>query len=388
MIENYMAVALQPNLVGIRKKEETKINVDHICNLIDLVFHVSALEFPVKLICSPEQALQGFPDSTGGGDLDYVETARGIYSVTVPGEETDTIGEKCKQYKTYFIGCIRASEPDFPDRYFNITFLINPKGKIIYKHHKLQMYPNEPSCTPHDVWDKWVELRGNNMGAFFPIVDTEIGKIGSIMCMDGCFPEPARGLAMNGAEILFRGTFIEHFLGRGVWEVQNRARAWDNSCYVIAPNNGPYYLNADSTRPVDSFGGESMIVDYMGVVIGRHSPATASWCAANIDIKALREYRVKCLFPNLLKDLRTEYYRLIYEEPIMEKNYRLDPTTQPRRRADRVQYYEEAINRLLKRGTLTPPDYTPPPERAIEEPGVGLLKEHYEAITKSKKLYK
>ena len=45
----------------------------------------------------------------------------------------------------------------------------------------------------------------------FPVVDTEIGRIGTIVCMEGSYPETARGLAMNGAEIMYRPSYPEPY---------------------------------------------------------------------------------------------------------------------------------------------------------------------------------
>ncbi len=85
-----------------------------------------------------------------------------------------------------------------------------------------------------------------------------------MVCQEGGdYPEPARGLAMNGAEILYRASAPEPAVSNGWWEVQNRARALDNSCYVVAPNVANYYPTQDAELAVDTFGGSSMVVDFM-----------------------------------------------------------------------------------------------------------------------------
>lgn len=375
MIDRYLAVGLSSAMWGIQKKEDANINLTHIEGLIDhLVMKFAAMEFPVKLVVLPEQAIQGFPDSGGGGLFRHDDTARGIYNTTVPGPESERLGKKAREYGIYIAGFMRAVEPDFPDRYWNMTFIVNPAGKVIYKHHKLQVFPMEPSCVPQDVYDEWIKIRGNTLDAFFPVVDTQIGKIGSTMCQDGSFCETARGLAMNGAEVLLRPTYVQPLVGMDWFEIQNRSRAIDNSCYVISPNNGPYYLTPEATIPKDIFGGESMIIDYRGTVMARfRTAATVSFISAMIDIAALRDYRSKCLFPNFLKDLRCEPYRLIYEQPIHPKNMRLDTKKMPQVRADRDKILYENIKKLQERGTFTPPGYEPPEEVAIEKPGIANM---------------
>jgi predicted amidohydrolase len=125
--------------------------------------------------------------------------------------------------------------------------------------------------TSHDVWDRWIEHYGQSLDAFYPVADTEIGRLGVLMANEGLYPENARGLAMNGAEVLYRASYPHPHSGNEFFEIQNRARALDNNLYVVAPNLGTYYLEQNSELPVDTFGGQSMVVDYKGRVVGRHS---------------------------------------------------------------------------------------------------------------------
>jgi predicted amidohydrolase len=362
------------------KKKAVAKNLAHIADCIDnFAGCIAAMEYPVKLVALPEQALQGFGDSDGGVDYPHTKCAREIYNTTVPGPETEQLGAKAKEYNLYILGTIRAVEPEFPDRYFGINFLINPSGKVTAKFHKLQVFPLEASCVPQDVYDAWVEIRGNTLDAFFPVADTQIGKIGAIMCEDGSFPETARGFAMNGAEILFRPTYGQPLTGRGHFELQNRARAMDNCCYVIAPCSGPYYLSPDSTIPTNSVCGDSMVVDYQGNILNIYKAGVGvSHVSTVFDIKALRDYRSKALWPNHLKSLRTEPYRLIYEQPIHPKNLRLDPEKQPMLREHRYRILRDNVRRLTERGTYTPEDYEPPEEIPIEKPGVSNMPKNKE----------
>jgi hypothetical protein len=48
-------------------------------------------------------------------------------------------------------------------------------------------------------WDKWVELYGRNLDAFYPVADTAIGRLGFLMANEGSYPENARGLARLAA---------------------------------------------------------------------------------------------------------------------------------------------------------------------------------------------
>jgi hypothetical protein len=165
-----------------------------------------------------------------------------------------------------------------------------------------------------------VELYGSGLDAFFPVTDTEIGRIGCIICMEGSYPETARGLAMNGAEIVYRPSYPEPYVANGLWEVQNRARALDNTMYVVAPNPAAYLPMPESQFPIDTFGGKSMIVDYQGRVISNHEAGgAASYAGAIIDIEALRQYRARSRWGNWLR-ICAQSTRLIYDQPLYEQN--------------------------------------------------------------------
>jgi predicted amidohydrolase len=350
----YTAVGLIPTVWGIRKRSEIQKNLDHITHLIKAASWLSSLDLPVRLIAIPEGALQAFNDEVL--DLDHVTYAREC-AIDIPGPETRFLGDLAKEWNAYVMAQAKATHPEFPDRFFNVGFAIDPSGKIILKHYKLStLYPVEHSLTPHDVWDKWIELYGKTLDAFFPVVDTEIGRLGVMMANEGSYPENARGLAMNGAEIVYRASYPHPHTGNELFEIQSRARALDNNFYVLAPNLATYYLTLDSDTPIDTFGGRSLIVDYKGRIAGQHLyGAGSSYVAGTIDIDALRYHRTHAQWDNWMKDLRTEIYQLVYEEPIYPKNLYLDRA--PFTHAEfREQVIEKQIDRMIERDVWKRPD--------------------------------
>ena len=75
----------------------------------------------------------------------------------------------------------------------------------MHKAAKNHVWCRERSCVPHDVYDRWVELFGDGIDAFYPVLHTDdIGNIGTICCSDGEYPEAVRALAFNGAEVVYR----------------------------------------------------------------------------------------------------------------------------------------------------------------------------------------
>jgi predicted amidohydrolase len=83
-----------------------------------------------------------------------------------------------------------------------------------------------------------------------------------MMANEESYPENARALALNGAEVIYRASYPHPATGNEYFEIQNRARALDNNVYVVAPNMGTYHLFAEENTPIDTFGGRSSIINY------------------------------------------------------------------------------------------------------------------------------
>ena len=353
MIKPYTAVGLIPTVRGIRKRKDIKLNLEHLTHLVKAASWLSSLSIPVRLIAFPEGALQGFNDEVL--DLDHVQFAREC-AIDIPGEETEALGQIAKAYSAFIMAQAKARHPDLKDRYFNVGFIINPRGKVILKHYKVSpLFPVEHSVCPHDVYDWWVEKYGNTLEAFWPVADTEIGRLGIMMANEGSYPENARALAMNGAEVVYRASYPHPHTGNDYFEVQSRARALDNNLYIVAPNMGTYYLFAEETTPIDTFGGRSHIIDYRGRIVGKQEyGAGSTYVAGVIDIEALRDHRVRAQWDNWMKDLRTELYQIVYQKPIYPKNLYLK--REPMKHAE---YRRKVINRQIRlmqgRGIWKPP---------------------------------
>jgi predicted amidohydrolase len=353
MIKPYTAVGLIPTVRGIRKRKDIEINLEHLSHLVKAAAWLSSLSLPVRLIAIPEGALQGFNDEVM--DLDHVKFAR-EGAIDIPGEETEYLGKLAKEYDTFIMGQAKARHPDLKDRFFNVGFIIDPKGEVILQHYKVSpLFPVEHSVCPHDVYDWWVAKYGRNLQAFWPVADTEIGRLGIMMANEGSYPENARALAMNGAEVVYRASYPHPATGNEYFEIQSRARALDNNMYIVAPNMGTYYLTADEATPIDTFGGRSFIINYRGQIVGRQDyGAGSTYVGGVIDIEAMRDHRARAQWDNWLKDLRTELYQIVYEKPIYPKNLYLDRV--PMKHAEyREKVIKKQIELMHKRGIWKKP---------------------------------
>ena len=166
----YMAIALSTVVHGIGSRKDIPRNLDTIEDGIHAMMSMVNVNMPVKIIALAEGALTGFTDEAF--DLPHKTAAKDLF-IDVPGEETERLGKLAKHYKTYLIVQCKARWPEvMKDRYFNLLFVIDPQGKVVHKAAKNHLWCREHSCTPHDIYDRWVELFGDGIEAFYP----EIGR--------------------------------------------------------------------------------------------------------------------------------------------------------------------------------------------------------------------
>ncbi len=356
-IAPYLAVGISTVVHGVGERKHIAVNLDTVEDAIHAAMGIISINMPVKLIALAEGALTGFTDEAF--DVPHVAAARELF-IDVPGEESERLAKLAQTYEAYLVVQSKARWPEvMADRYFNTLFVISPTGEVVHKAAKNHLWCRERSCTPHDVYDRWVELFGDGIDAFYPVLRTDdIGNLGTICCSDGEYPEAVRALAFNGAEVVYRPSEAVPmtnvgYPGGGTWLLQNRAHGHFNNVYIIAPNVGPVYLHPKMKHPYDIAGGQSHIVDYMGNVLSYSPSGYNTFVTGIIDIEALRQFRVMNLNSNWMKDLRTEVFRRMYEQPIHPKNLWMWQDPLSHEFVD--EFYRRNIRKLIKRGTFTAP---------------------------------
>ncbi len=128
MIRPYTAVGLIPTVRGIRKRADIALNIEHLTHLVKAAAWLSGLDQPVRLIAIPEGALQAFNDEVLV--LDHAKFANEC-AIDIPGPETDALGEIARDHNAYVMAEAKARHEDWPDRFFNVGFILDPKGKVI-----------------------------------------------------------------------------------------------------------------------------------------------------------------------------------------------------------------------------------------------------------------
>lgn len=166
------------------------------------------------------------------------------------------------------LGChlVLGSYERGPERgvVYNSAVVLSPAGELLGVYRKTHPFGGERADR-----GGWV-----TPGEDVLVVDTPLGRIGVIICFDGDYPELSRITALAGAELICRPSAL--LRSADIWELTNRARAYDNHVYVIGSN----------ATGVDPGGviyfGNSMIVTPIAEVIARAS-SHECWVSARLD---------------------------------------------------------------------------------------------------------
>ncbi|MFO1457448.1 MAG: nitrilase-related carbon-nitrogen hydrolase [Steroidobacteraceae bacterium] len=264
---------------GLYRREVLEGNVAHLCELV----RQGAAAFRSKLFVLPEFCVHGF--ELGVPTPAWVEA-----SIRLPGPEIEPLCRTARELGVYVAGMAYEKMDEFPGRFFNTAFIIDPRGEIALRYRKL--YSLTGKTTPQDVYTEYCRRFGGP-ASLFPVLDTPLGRLGALVCYDIHFPEVARCLALQGAEVLLHITSEargpEHFdEGGGAWSAVRKARAWENVCYLAMANSGP---NLDSGLPPNVCHGESQVMDFQGRILNRAGGTEECLITASIDIEALRRRR-------------------------------------------------------------------------------------------------
>jgi predicted amidohydrolase len=152
------------------------------------------------LICLPE-------------GITVVGTGKSYADVSepVPGPTTRTLGELAKKRGTYLVAGLYEQSGNVV---YNTAVLMDRKGELAGTYRKTHL--------PREEWEA-----GITPGSSYPVFETDFGKAGLIICWDLQFPEPARAMALKGAEVLLLPIW-------GGSEVLARARAIENHVFLIS----------------------------------------------------------------------------------------------------------------------------------------------------------
>jgi len=187
-----------------------------------------------------------------------------------------------KKNKVHLVGSL--AEKDGSD-FYDSSVLVGPKG-FLGKYRKIHLFLNEKKIfTP------------GNLG--FNVFDTDIGKIGLMICFDYMFPEAARVLTLKGADIICNPVNLVSPPPRVMTVML--ARALENGVYTIAVNR------VGEERGHTFQGGSEIIGPRMEVLaFGSHDMEEVKVVEVDIEKARNKKYTE---FNDLLKDRKPEFYR-------------------------------------------------------------------------------
>jgi predicted amidohydrolase len=200
-----------------------------------------------------------------------------VFKETKNGTTITLIRKLAKELEVYIVA---GSIPEDDDGFiYNTSFFIDRFGNIVDFHRKAHLFDID---VPGGITFKESDtlLPGNKS----TVVDTEFGKIGIGICYDIRFPEFARKMVLEGAEILIYPAAFNMITGPAHWEITARTRALDNQVYVALcsparDENGLYVAY-----------GNSIVTDPWGKVIGKLDE-TEKILMCDIDYKKIEDTR-------------------------------------------------------------------------------------------------
>ncbi|WP_336774119.1 nitrilase-related carbon-nitrogen hydrolase [Paenibacillus sp. MMO-58] len=182
--------------------------------------------------------------------------------------------------------------------YYNTAAVIDADGAYLgkyRKHHIPHVAAGDGGCG---FWEKYY-FKPGNVG--YPVFDTAYAKVGVYICYDRHFPEGARALGLNGAEIVFNPSATVAGTSEYLWKLEQPAHAVANGYYVAAINRVGY----EAPWNMGEFYGQSYLVDPRGSIVAVGSRNQDEVVIGVMDKELIREVRNIWQF---YRDRRPETY--------------------------------------------------------------------------------
>lgn len=236
-----------------------------------------AVKTGAKLVALPENFAM-----MGNREVDKIK----IKETDGSGPIQNFLSTTAKKYGIWLIGGTIPIAGDAENKVRAACTIYDDNGVRVARYDKLHLFDVNVPGTDEVYRESDSIERGEQM----LVLDSPFGKLGIAVCYDLRFPEFFRTMVNQGMEILVIPSAFTAKTGAAHWEVLLRARAIENLCYVIAPNQGGFHLSGRKTY------GHSMIIDPWGVVLDCYKTG-AGFVSAEIDLDKLS--KVRSAFPVL-----------------------------------------------------------------------------------------
>ena len=197
------------------------------------------------------------------GSMYFPQEEKGdVNPETIPGPTTMSLSAAARESRVVLVGGSIYEKAG--TKSYNTTVIFDNLGKMIGKYRKVHI-PQDPSFYEQNYFES---------GSAYTVLDTQVGKVGALICFDQWYPEPARVNKLLGAQILFYPSAIGWVKGvdpvegdwHEAWETVQRGHAIANSIIVAT-------VNRVGVEKEMRFWGGSFVCDQFGKVVVRGKEA-------------------------------------------------------------------------------------------------------------------
>ena len=208
----------------------------------------------------------------------------------VPGPTVEKLAPIAAKYKMAMV--IPVYEREMAGVYYNTAAVVDADGAYLGKYRKNHI----PQTS--GFWEKYF-FRPGNLG--YPTFQTKYARIGVYICYDRHFPEGARALGLNGAEIVYNPSATVAGLSQYLWKLEQPAHAVANGYFVGAINR----VGTEAPWNIGKFYGSSYFVDPRGSFVATASEDKDELLVADLDLSLIDEVRKTWQF---FRDRRPDSY--------------------------------------------------------------------------------
>ncbi|PIQ33979.1 MAG: acyltransferase [Bacteroidetes bacterium CG18_big_fil_WC_8_21_14_2_50_41_14] len=240
----------------------------------------------VQILCLQE--IFSTPYFCPGQDSKWYQSAE-----PVPGPTTERLAEYAKKYDMVIIAPVYEKEQ--PGVLYNTAAVIDADGTYLGKYRKHHI--------PHTTgfWEKFF-FKPGNLG--YPVFQTKYAKVGVYICYDRHFPEGARCLGLNGAEIVYNPSATVAGLSQYLWKLEQPAHAVANGYFMGCINR----VGEEKPWNLGKFYGSSYFVNPRGQILAQASDDQDELLVSDFDLEMIDEVRSTWQF---YRDRRPETYDLL-----------------------------------------------------------------------------
>ncbi|MFL9499083.1 carbon-nitrogen hydrolase family protein [Rhodopseudomonas palustris] len=261
--------------------------VQTLAKLGDFDFNIALATAYVEDAVRQGAELIVFPECMDTGYLfDSPEHCRELAETLTEGPFVKALAALSRKHGVYIASGITEWDPA-KEKIFNTGIMFDRKGEVACHYHKQFL------ATHDQNWFAFGE-RG------CPVVDTDLGKIGLLICFDGRIPEIFRSMAMQGAEVIVD---MANFFAMDQADMWGPARSYENGVWLVAATKAGYERSI-------YYPGGSMIVDPKGRVLSKVPYDTHGMSIATIDLDAAADKSIYTA-NDKIADRRPETYGIM-----------------------------------------------------------------------------